>query len=544
MSDTTPTAAAGEPRVRRDMISNDVPMELLLHIFSYGLTITDLVNLASAQKRFTNLRPATESILFSSITLRQPPNQQQLYGTRLQKMLRSFARNSSVRKCVKHLYIPHFEKISPARRDRDGNMAILAAKAFCGVRDWPRALQDHFRAAQNFLGQDREVELVLLLGLMPELRSLRLGMVSFTPRTDNFDWTVSILGRILDQTTMPTVADEKLFLGNLTHVHLDLAQEMLDNDDHLFLFDLHIAPLFLRLPTMRSFKATGGRLKHLIRDWKCADRASKVTSLTLVDCDLGTDALINFIRACSALKSFLCLRSRIHQEEPPVGVVWPLIVGELESHKSTLHHLAITSYSKIDVDSVPNATGPTDLAITSLRRLDNLHYLDLDDEAIFGISAADAWRVRPSVRHDAIYLLSLLPPKLQHLVIREGRQYDPLPNRTSLWSNDCYEFGRVLLEHNTLRRLDAIGFESVDRLKEPMVRHFPDLSIKRNTWLKAYRPSGQSIRMTKRGVDGSPVMEPPWLKRGVGIWVRKEDDSESDDDDEEEEEEEEEMMEE
>ncbi|EME40482.1 hypothetical protein DOTSEDRAFT_37305 [Dothistroma septosporum NZE10] len=128
-----------------------------------------------------------------------------------------------------------------------------------------------------------------------------------------------------------------------------------------------------------------------------------------------------------------------------------------------VRHLNISLSSRtpdVDVDSSADTEGPSVIPITSLERFQKLKYLDLDDEAIFGMSATDCRHVRAPVRHSASHLGALLPLNVEYLVLREARQYDPLPDRRYHWIQDCYAFGQLLQSHSALRRLDTIGYES------------------------------------------------------------------------------------
>lgn len=352
--------------------------------------------------------------------------------------------------------------------------------------------------------------------MLPQLKSLNLGMFELTSLNGirNFDYETSFLGRLLSQSPQPLIAgsQQRLF-GNLNHVHLDLSHDLVKADQSLNLFDLHIAPPFLRLPSLSSFKASGGRLKSTLRHWDCAPGLSSVSSISLHHCDIGTRALTSMIDSCSALKSLTCLRSRIAQTEPAADMNWPVIVHALEKHQQTLEFLALKSYTL--TNNVTALDAPQDIAVSSLHALQKLRYLDLDDEAMFGLARSDRGSV-PDQRYQVRTLLHLLPPNLEHFVIREARRWHQ--DKHAVWAYDCEQLGYALDRHSTMRRIDAIGFENPAWQKAFLVRKLPNLVVECNDWTDERRWASQSTRLIKQGIDSSAVIEPLWLTSGPRLW--------------------------
>ncbi|KAK4544325.1 hypothetical protein LTR36_004216 [Oleoguttula mirabilis] len=186
----------------------------------------------------------------------------------------------------------------------------------------------------------------LVLSRLPNVRTLRLGMVPWdddTESTVNYNCTLAI--RTIEAAIATPFVGSNEILSNLTNMILDGSP-----GDVGFNWHIRVLSLFLRLPSLRKITATNACSGPKVAGWACLPKTSNVTGITLLESELGVDALVKTLRACKTLKTLhwhtQCLGCDAGDQD-----LRQALCDELATHAASLGHLSLHSRTCCAVES-------------------------------------------------------------------------------------------------------------------------------------------------------------------------------------------------
>lgn len=150
-------------------------------------------------------------------------------------------------------------------------------------------------------------------------------------------------------------------------------------------WDVDSVFMCLRLPTLKKFVGGGCIDSEWSVNWDGQYDVSNATDLTLFDCGLETLTLQKLLRFCRTLTSFKCLR--VCESESRGGFrdytySYAGVHHDLSRHQESLHSLHLHAKAC----GHPNCWSHR--PVESFAALHNLKFLEVDEDALFGIQEA------------------------------------------------------------------------------------------------------------------------------------------------------------
>lgn len=358
-----------------------LPEEILIDILERVLG-AELSAVALVSRQFTRL--ATPLIYQRLVNKQDDPDD---FLTCQSKLIRTLIHRPELASNVHHLTFSGWYTHKTLRGPTSDLVSVLktAALKFQGSMLYPEL-------AMQVEEPTSDAVAALVLSHLPNLRTLRLGMVAFDEHTEE---TVehlyhgkTLTMRVIEAAISPAFSGGNPLLANLTEMTIH------GGADKGCQWDAKILSHFLRLPSLLKLSASNATEWHgrdKILGWACETRTSNVKILELWDAVVELDAFAKTLRSCKALEVLRwhskCIGSFSDTHLRPV------VRDELAAHAASLRYLSLHSYRLTEIEE-------GDFAIYTV-----LEHLEL------GAGLAHGWLESES------FELPLLPERLQHLWI-------------------------------------------------------------------------------------------------------------------------------
>lgn len=385
---------------------DNLPEELLSRIFQ-DLPTKELGTLSTVNHKFSRI---ATPFLYSKCDLADSATRDQHRSVKA--ILNTLVARPELRSLAQEIHIGDWPNCGRGPEDREDRMrqkiSMTAVsdiiQCMLALRNCPDAFQ--YDVGMNLLECTQGAMTAAILSMLPNLTKISFNK---NPRDwrnryhDDPDYATGLTLQLIDLS-----ATSALIGTSLMHSVSYISVGGKTDPDHVG-WDVGAVFMCLRLPTLQNFVAGGCQDSEWSLNWRGEDQVSNATDVTLYDCSIETETIQKLLRFCRALRRFKCARIcqrdgtsyDAHYTYSYVG-----LHRDLFRHRESLHSL------HLHTKSCGHNNCWDHNPIKSLAALENLKFLEVDEDALFGIEETSA---RP--------FAEILPASLKHIIIK-GELYD------------------------------------------------------------------------------------------------------------------------